>query len=50
MRVKKKNKFWKDTDINEIKGFLAIIILMGINPQSDIELYWSADPFYNNTY
>ncbi|XP_037303476.1 uncharacterized protein LOC119193826 [Manduca sexta] len=44
----KQSKFWSDTHVDEIKAFLAIIILMGINPQSDIELYWSADPFYNN--
>ncbi|CAG4989447.1 unnamed protein product [Parnassius apollo] len=42
----KQSKFWTDTNVNEIKAFLAIIILMGIGPQSDIELYWSADPFY----
>lgn len=28
--------------------FLAVIILMGLNPLPDIELYWSSDPFYNN--
>lgn len=44
----KQSKFWSDTNVKELKEFLAIIILMGINPQSDIELYWSADPFYNN--
>lgn len=44
----KQSKFWSDTNVKELKAFLAIIILMGINPQSDIELYWSADPFYNN--
>ncbi|CAG5023004.1 unnamed protein product [Parnassius apollo] len=44
----KQSKFWTDTNVNEIKAFLAIIILMGISSQSDIELYWSADPFYKN--
>lgn len=44
----KGSQFWKDVDSNEIKAFLAIVILMGITPQSDIELYWNSDPFYNN--
>ncbi|KAI8430382.1 LOW QUALITY PROTEIN: hypothetical protein MSG28_000671 [Choristoneura fumiferana] len=26
----------------------ALIILMGISPAPDIELYWSSDPFYRN--
>lgn len=44
----KRSKFWKDTNVPEVKAFLTIVMLMGLNILGDIELYWSSDPFYNN--
>ncbi|CAG4953735.1 unnamed protein product [Parnassius apollo] len=32
----------------EMKAYLGILIMMGLNPLPDMELYWSNDPFYNN--
>ena len=32
----------------EIKAYLGILIMMGLDPLPDMELYWSNDPFYNN--
>ncbi|CAK1584280.1 unnamed protein product [Parnassius mnemosyne] len=31
-----------------MKAYLGILIMMGLNPLPDMELYWSNDPFYNN--
>lgn len=41
-----KNKFkeaWVDTDRNEIKKILAVIIYMGINKSPTLQSYWSED-------
>ncbi|CAK1590989.1 unnamed protein product [Parnassius mnemosyne] len=32
----------------EMKAYLGILIMIGLNPLPDMELYWSNDPFYNN--
>lgn len=39
---------WSDTSTEEIKAYLGVLIMMGLNPLPDMELYWSSDPFYNN--
>lgn len=39
---------WTPTNESEIKAYLGIIIMMGLHPLSDVELYWSSDPFYHN--
>lgn len=31
-----------------MKAYLGVLILMGLNPLPDMELYWSSDTFYNN--
>lgn len=31
-----------------MKAYLGILIMMGLNPLPDMELYWSNDPFNNN--
>uniref|UniRef100_A0A8C4T5A9 RRM domain-containing protein n=1 Tax=Erpetoichthys calabaricus TaxID=27687 RepID=A0A8C4T5A9_ERPCA len=37
---------WFDTDENEMKKFIGILMLMGIIRKLDIEMYWSTDPMY----
>uniref|UniRef100_A0A8C4S021 RNB domain-containing protein n=1 Tax=Erpetoichthys calabaricus TaxID=27687 RepID=A0A8C4S021_ERPCA len=37
---------WFDTDENEMKKFIGILMLMGIIRKPDIEMYWSTDPMY----
>ncbi|XP_039602150.1 piggyBac transposable element-derived protein 4-like [Polypterus senegalus] len=37
---------WVDTDENEMKKFIGILMLMGIIRKPDIEMYWSTDPMY----
>lgn len=39
---------WTPTDEKEIRAYLGVIIMMGLHPLSDVELYWSSDPFYHN--
>lgn len=34
-------KEWESTSVEEIRGFLAVIINMGLNKKSNIEAYWS---------
>lgn len=43
------SKHWKDTTFEEVNAYLGLVILMSINPISDIKLYWSTDEFYKNT-
>ncbi|KAJ0169159.1 hypothetical protein K1T71_014926 [Dendrolimus kikuchii] len=33
----------------DITAYLGILIVMGLNPLPDMELFWSNDPFYNNS-
>ncbi|CAG5024407.1 unnamed protein product [Parnassius apollo] len=44
----KQSKNWVQVNEHDIKAYLGILILMGLNPLPDMELYWSSDPFYNN--
>ncbi|EFN76604.1 PiggyBac transposable element-derived protein 4, partial [Harpegnathos saltator] len=39
-----KNKKWTDTDIDEMKKFFALIILMGLVKKTEKNEYWSTDP------
>ncbi|KAF9407284.1 hypothetical protein HW555_012641 [Spodoptera exigua] len=39
---------WKPVTLQDIKAYLGVLILMGLNPLPDMELYWSSDPFYYN--
>ena len=34
---------WRDTDVNELKIFVAHLILMGLIRKPDIEMYWTRD-------
>ena len=43
-------KNWKETDKDEIKKFLAIVLYMGMIKQPTIYLYGSKDPFYKNSF
>ncbi|GBP39408.1 PiggyBac transposable element-derived protein 2 [Eumeta japonica] len=42
-------KNWTDVTSSEIRAYLGVLIMMGLNPLPDVELYWSSDPFYNNS-
>ena len=47
-------KKWKRTNINEMKVFFGLIILMGLEKRPEISLYWSTDrlfftPVYGQT-
>uniref|UniRef100_A0A2H1W609 SFRICE_037012 n=1 Tax=Spodoptera frugiperda TaxID=7108 RepID=A0A2H1W609_SPOFR len=44
----KNSKNWKPVTQQDIKAYLGVLILMGLNPLPDMELYWSSDPFYYN--
>ncbi|XP_052218050.1 piggyBac transposable element-derived protein 4-like [Dreissena polymorpha] len=39
---------WQDTTEEEMRAFLAINILMGINQLPNAEMFWSSNPFINN--
>jgi hypothetical protein len=43
-RVREASRNWKETDVEEIKYFIAIHILMGIHRLPDLSHYWSTDP------
>ena len=34
---------WKPTTVDEVKSFIAILILMGIHTLAELRLYWSSD-------
>lgn len=42
----KNSNNWKPVTEQDIKAYLGILIMMGLNPLPDMELYWSSDPFY----
>ncbi|KAF9417939.1 hypothetical protein HW555_005084, partial [Spodoptera exigua] len=37
----KQSKNWTDVTSQEIKAYFGILIMMGLNPLPDMELYWS---------
>ncbi|KAL7647192.1 UNVERIFIED_CONTAM: hypothetical protein RMT77_002450 [Armadillidium vulgare] len=43
-------KDWRDTDVEEIKKFLAIVMYMGLIRYPSISLYWSKKKFYHNRF
>lgn len=46
--TQKSSKNFQPTSSAEIKAFLGVMIMMGLHPLPDFELYWSSDRFYNN--
>lgn len=44
----KKSKNWVPVNEDDIRAYLGILIMMGLNPLPDMDLYWSSDSFYNN--
>ncbi|XP_072943137.1 uncharacterized protein [Epargyreus clarus] len=46
--TQKCSKNFQPTTSGEIKAFLGVMIMMGLHPLPDFELYWSTDRFYNN--
>lgn len=39
---------WQDVTLNEIKAFLGVCIVMGVNSLPSTADYWSSDPFLGN--
>lgn len=44
----KNSKNWSPVSSAEMKAYLGVLILMGLNPLPDTEMYWFSDTFYNN--
>ncbi|KAK3786663.1 hypothetical protein RRG08_027619 [Elysia crispata] len=44
------NSSWYDTDINEMRAFLAIQIIFGIKQQPQLWMYWSEDRRFNDAW
>ncbi|CAH2100875.1 unnamed protein product [Euphydryas editha] len=43
-----RSRNWTAVNSAEIKAFIGMIIMMGINPLPSIDLFWSSDPFFRN--
>lgn len=41
-----KQKNWVDVSDVEIQAFLGLLILMGIHPLANLDLYWATDPLF----
>ena len=39
---------WQDVTLVEIKAFLGVCVVMGVNPLPCTDDYWSSDPFLGN--
>lgn len=46
--IKNQTRNWIETNNEEMRALLGVIIMMGLKPLTDVELYWSTDDFYNN--
>ncbi|CAH2088567.1 unnamed protein product [Euphydryas editha] len=44
--LQNKQKNWENTFVTEIRAFLGMLVLMGVHPLPNIDLYWSSDPFF----
>ena len=42
------DKLWTPTDVVEMKAFVGLSMLMGINPMHEYADYWSGEPFIEN--
>ncbi|XP_052767574.1 piggyBac transposable element-derived protein 5-like [Mya arenaria] len=42
------DSFWHETSEAEMRSFLAINVLMGIQQLQEISMYWSSNPFIGN--
>jgi len=40
---------WQDTTSQEVKAYLGICLIMGINNLPRLAMYWFSDPFIGNT-
>ncbi|CAG5046982.1 unnamed protein product [Parnassius apollo] len=41
-----KQKNWVDVSVVEIQEFLGILVLMGVHPLPNLDLYWATDPLF----
>ena len=39
---------WQDVTLDEVKAFLGVSVVMGLNPLPSTADYWSSDPFFGN--
>uniref|UniRef100_A0A3Q2GQU9 Si:ch211-130m23.5 n=1 Tax=Cyprinodon variegatus TaxID=28743 RepID=A0A3Q2GQU9_CYPVA len=47
-RVGKSDPHWHPTDVREMKAYVGLNILMGINQLPDTDMYWASDIFIGN--
>ncbi|KAL0979753.1 hypothetical protein UPYG_G00189190 [Umbra pygmaea] len=47
-RSGKSDPHWHPTDLREMKAYIGLNILMGINQLPDVEMYWASDIFIGN--
>ena len=40
--------YWEDVTVPELRAFLGINILMGVNELPETDMYWSSDPLIGN--
>ncbi|KAF9406028.1 hypothetical protein HW555_013446, partial [Spodoptera exigua] len=46
--AQRKTLHWSPTFVAEMRAYLGVLILMGLHPLPDVNLYWSTDTFYRN--
>ncbi|KAL0879666.1 hypothetical protein ABMA27_003381 [Loxostege sticticalis] len=46
--AQKQTLHWNPTFVAEMRACLGILIMMGLHPLPDVNLYWSTDSFYRN--
>uniref|UniRef100_A0ABM0N0N8 Fibrous sheath CABYR-binding protein-like n=1 Tax=Saccoglossus kowalevskii TaxID=10224 RepID=A0ABM0N0N8_SACKO len=50
LRKRKRDKFWHEVKDDEIRAFLGILILMGVDPKMEIGDYWSNQTALRNEF
>ena len=48
MQTRKTDSIWYPTDVAEIKAYMGLSIMIGINPMPEYTDYWSTEIFIGN--